>query len=120
MELENFTGYKQIIMEQDVYATGYLYNIMSDMMQDAEREHNKQKKNYKYEMQINRNIAIGTMKEDVIKLILEKDVMQQQAIMDSIIHEINCNLLPVRRDRSFKRSKGQLASNHSNVRKRSY
>lgn len=119
LQMENFTGSKPIIIEQDVYATGYLYNIMSDIIQDTEKELENQIK-YKHKMQINRNIAAGVVKEEVIKLVLEQDANKQQDIMDAIILEIKSNLLPVRVGRSYKRSKGQLASNYSNVRKKSY
>lgn len=120
LELENFTGSKPVIMEQDIYATGYLYNVMSDIMQDAERERNEEDKKYKYKMQINRNIAAGVVKEEVIKLLLTRSRAKQEKIMDGIVQEINRNLLPVREGRKYPRTHGQLASKYSNVKKRSY
>ena len=38
LQLENFTGQKPIIIEQDIYATGYLYNLISDIINDVEDE----------------------------------------------------------------------------------
>ena len=120
LELENFTGSTPIIMEQDIYSTGYLYNIMNDIIQDAEKERNDTDNNYMHKMQINRNIAIGIVKGDVIRLLLEKNAAKREEIMENIIQEINNNLLPVRTGRKYCRTKGQLASKYSNVRKRSY
>ena len=81
-------------MEQDIYATGYLYNIMSDIMQDAEKERDKEKE-YKYKMQINRNIAAGVIKHEVIWLLLEESLKERERIMTNLIKEINSNILPV-------------------------
>ena len=120
LELENFTGSTPIIMEQDIYATGYLYNIMNDIIQDAEKERNDTDDKYTYKMQINRNVAVGVVKGDVIRLLLEKNAAKRKEIMENIIQEINKNILPVRTGRKFCRTKGQLASKYSNVRKRSY
>ena len=119
LQLENFTGSKPIIMEQDIYATGYLYNIMSDIMQDAEKERDKEKE-YKYKMQINRNIAAGVIKKEVILLLLEENPKEREQIMTNLIKEIKSNILPVRRERSYDRANGNLASKYSNVKKRSF
>lgn len=71
-------------------------------------------------MQINRNIAIGTMKGELIHLILEDDPGGRMRIMDEIVSEIKDNLLPVRKDRNYDRSCGKLASKYSNTKKRCF
>lgn len=121
LQIENFTGETPIIMEQDIYATIYLSNIMNDIIQDASAvlvstNHYQ----YKHEMQINKAIAIGTMKEELFNLILEPNVIKKEKLMDFIIDEINKNLLPVRKNRIFERSSGKLASKYSNNRKRCF
>ena len=120
LQIENFTGSKPIIIEQDVYATGYLYNIMVDIMQDADTERTLDESDYRHPLQINRNIAIGLMKEAVIRLLLAEDAEKQTKIMDGLITEINRFLLPVRPGRTYYRSPVKLESRNSNVRKRSY
>ena len=120
LQIENFTGSKPVIIEQDVYATGYLYNIMVDIMQDADTERTLDDSDYRHPLQINRNIAIGLMKEAVIRLLLTEDAEKQAKIMNCLITEINRFLLPVRPGRSCHRSPVKLESRNSNVRKRSY
>ena len=71
-------------------------------------------------MRINKNVAIGVMKESLIRMFLEQDKNIQKKILDGILQEIQSNLLPVRENRQYERADGQLASNYSNVRKRSY
>ena len=121
LQIENFTGSKPIIMEQDIYATMYLSNIINDIIQDITAElTQKDACNYKYEMQLNKNIAIGMIKEELIFVVLEKRKRQKRELMNSIIKEIESNLLPVRPDRVFNRPHGKLSSKYSNTYKRSF
>jgi hypothetical protein len=119
--IENFTGTKPIIIEQDIYATVYLCNVIHDILLDAKLEFNiKNHQKYKYKMEINKNIAIGIMKEELIRFILEKDKGKKKEMFDKIIVEISSNILPVRNGRHYKRTKGQLSGTYSNVNKRSF
>ena len=119
--IENFTGTKPIMIEQDIYATVYLCNVMHDILLDAKLEFNiKNHQKYKYKMEINKNIAIGIMKEELIRFILEKDKGRKKEIFDKIIVEISSNILPVRNGRHYVRTKGQLSGTYSNVNKRSF
>jgi len=119
--IENFTGTKPIMIEQDIYATVYLCNVMHDILLDAKLEFNiKNHQKYKYKMEINKNIAIGIMKEELIRFILEKDKGKKKEMFDEIIVEISKNILPVRNGRHYVRTKGQLSGTYSNVNKRSF
>lgn len=119
--IENFTGSKPILLEQDIYATIYLCNIINDIVIEAQMELEQETDQpSKYVMTINKNIAIGIMKEDLIYFILEKSDRKRKACMNSIVNEIKRNLLPVRKGRHFPRTKGQLAGKYSNSRKKSY
>lgn len=121
MEIENFTGQKPVIMEQDIYATIYLSNIINDIMQETTVEIEEEDSGkYKYKMQLNRGIAIGIIKEELFHLIMEQNFEKKQEIMSAIIEEIKKNLLPVRKSRNYGRSCGKLASKYSNTRKRLY
>jgi len=119
--IENFTGTKPIMIEQDIYATVYLCNVMHDILLDAKLEFNiKNHQKYKYKMEINKNIAIGIMKEELIRFILEEDKGRKKEMFDEIIVEISNNILPVRNGRHYVRTKGQLSGTYSNVSKRSF
>ncbi|MEW5785068.1 MAG: IS4 family transposase [Bacillota bacterium] len=113
--IENFTGTKPILLEQDIFATVYLCNVMNDMALEAQMELEADESNrQKYVMAINKNIAIGIMKEELISFILEKDRKKREELMKSIIDEIKQNLLPVRKGRHYPRTRGQLVGNYSN------
>ncbi|WP_173227455.1 hypothetical protein [Paenibacillus alba] len=119
--IENFIGTKPILLEQDIYATIYLCNIMNDIMLEAQMELEQEKgHDGKHVMAINKNIAIGIMKKDLIHFILEKSDQERKARMVAIVDEIKRNLLPVRKDRHYPRTKGLLAGKYANSRKKSY
>jgi hypothetical protein len=121
LSIENFTGTKPILLEQDIYATIYLCNVMNDIMLEAQMELEQEEgHNSKHVMSINKNIAIGIMKEDLIYFILEKSDRKRKARMVAIVDEIKRNLLPIRKGRHYPRTIGVRAGKYSNSRKKSY
>jgi hypothetical protein len=75
-EVENFSGEKPLLIEQDFYATVFLSNIASISEQEAEEEMREKKrtKTLKYdEYRINKNILVGKLKNRLIEMILEED-----------------------------------------------
>ena len=121
LELENFTGIKPIILEQDIYSCVYLCNLIQDIILDAEEEQNaKIEGKYKHQMSINRSLAIGILKDDLIQFVLTKSSAKKTYLFEKILEEIEKHLVPIRPGRHFRRTKGQLAGNFSNTHKRSY
>jgi len=102
------------------FSTIYLSNIMNDIMLEAQMELEQEEHCGKHAMAINKNIAIGVMKEDLIHFILEKNDQRRKELMVAIVNEIKRNLLPIRKGRHYPRTKGLLAGNYSNTRKKSY
>jgi hypothetical protein len=124
LSLENFTGTKPILIEQDIYASFYVCNLASDMIADAEVEmlkhsSNKQSKR-KHPMAINRSFAIGILKDLLIAAILADSYELKDALFKQMIDEALIEVLPVRPGRHFKRNKGVFAGKFSNTRKRSF
>lgn len=121
LQLENFTGTKPILLAQDIYSTIYVSNIAEDIARDIEQEQADHLKNdYKHRMAVNRTLCIGLLKSDLIYILLEKDPKKQEELFQILYDEISENIVPVRSDRHFHRTKGQLAGNYSNTHKRSY
>jgi len=120
-QIENFSGTLPIIIEQDIFATIYLSNVLHDMIQEAQETFDKTNtKDYKYQMTINKNIAVGLLKENVIHFVLTKNPRKQKVIFENLILSMQKYIEPVREERKFKRTKGNLAGNFSNVNKRAY
>jgi hypothetical protein len=121
LELENFTGTKPILLEQDIYSYVYLCNLIQDIILDAEDEiKEKSPGKYKHQMAINRSLAIGILKEDLIHFILEKGTKKKTELFGKILMEIQKNLIPIRPNRHYKRTDGKLSGKYSNTHKRSY
>ncbi|KUO77324.1 MAG: hypothetical protein APF77_19480 [Clostridia bacterium BRH_c25] len=119
-QIENFSGIKPLIIEQDFHATLLLSNIASIFEQEAEdelKEDNK-KKNLKYEYKINKNILVGKLKNSLIEMILEENDNNRGLLYDKFLHEIKRNVVPVIKGRVFERDKGIRTSKHSKTLRR--
>lgn len=121
LQMENFTGTKPILIEQDIYSTIYVSNIAEDIARDIEREQAEHfQHDYKHRMAVNRSVCIGILKSDLIYILLEKDPDKQDDLFQRIYDEISENIVPIRYDRHYRRTKGNLAGKYSNTHKRSF
>ena len=114
------TGTKPILLLQDIYSTIYLSNLVEDIILDAERELDQKETNRKHKMMINQTVSIGILKNDLIYILLETDDQKKNMLFQQIYEDISKNLVPIRPDRHYTRTKGQLAGKYSNTHKRAY
>ena len=121
LKIENFTGIKPQLIEQDINSTIYVSNLAEDIICDIEDEDQEHLKNdYKHTMQLNRNLSIGLLKSDLIYILIESDVKRKTELLQVLYDEIRVNVVPIRPDRHYHRTKGQLAADFSNTHKRSF
>lgn len=121
LKIEDFTGIKPTLIEQDINSTIYVSNLAEDIICDIEEEDKEHLKNdYKHTMQINRNLSIGLLKNDLIYILIETDENRKSELLQALYDEIRVNVVPIRPDRHYHRTKGQLAANFSNTHKRSF
>ncbi len=120
LQLENFTGTKSCLLLQDIYSTIYVCNLAEDIMRDVERELNEKELHTKHKMAINQTVSIGILKNDLIYIVLETDKEKKSVLFQKLYDDISRNLVPVRPDRHYHRTKGQLAGKYSNTHKRAY
>lgn len=121
LQLENFTGTKPTLIEQDIFSTIYVCNIAEDIARDVEQEQADRLKNdYKHRMAVNRNVCIGILKSDLIYILLEKDPRKKKSLFQQMYDEISNNIVPVRPGRHYSRPMGNFAGKYSNTHKRSY
>ena len=121
LQIENFTGTKPVLLEQDIYSTIYVSNIAEDIARDIEQEQADHLQNdYKHRMAVNRTLCIGLLKNDLIYILLEKDPQKQDDLFYRLYDEISENIVPVRPDRHYHRTNEKLAGNYSNTHKRGY
>jgi len=122
LEVENFTGTRPILIEQDIFACVYLCNLVQDMIADAQVEFDASDRTPgKHKMAINRAYAVGVMKDELIKALLEPDIDKRSIIFMRMVDEIKKQVLPVRPGRHYPRRNGYCASeNYPNTHKRCY
>ena len=104
LQVENFTGITQIAINQDFFATLFMLNMHNIMINAVEEEKitdYNQKKKRKYQYKINRNFAIGSMKDEFIYLLLTDGNIE--AFYEEMQDIITTNLTPIKPNRSFSR-----------------
>lgn len=114
LQLENFTRTKELLL-QDIYSTIYVSNLAEDIIHDVEEELDEKELHTKHKMAVNQTVSIGILKNDLIYIILEKNKEEKERLFQQLYDDISQNLVPVRPDRHYHRTKGQLAGKHSNT-----
>jgi hypothetical protein len=102
-EIENFSGESKIAVEQDFYATVFTCNSASLLAQEAQEEVNQAavNKETKYTYKINRNILIGTVKNEILKVLLEDQDLSKYC--EKLKRRLKRSLIAIRPGRSFDR-----------------
>lgn len=109
-EIENFSGKSKIAVEQDFHATIFSCNLASILMQEAQeeveqeqliKEENGERGKYKYAYKINRNVLIGTIKNEIIPMLLSDCDLTEYC--EKFKKRIKKSLVPIRPGRSFER-----------------
>ena len=74
LEIENYSGYRKCIIQQDTYAQAFLLNFLHSIKHDMEKQIPKRKrksKTGKLRYQINMNTLAGNMIENMPDLLTE-------------------------------------------------
>lgn len=102
--LENFSGRKKIIVEQEFHAQMLLFNMAEDLKNEANSEVNLNKsENLKYDYKVNLNVLIGTFRGYMVKIALEEDDIKRKTLYTFMMEEIMENVVPIRPERKNKR-----------------
>ena len=121
-EIENFSGQKPQLIEQDFYATVLLSNMASIMEQEAKQtqmKENKRTEQLKYtEYRINKNILVGKLRNRFIEMVLEEDDARRDELHERFLVELQRNIVPVVTGRSFKRDKQTKANKFTKTKRR--
>jgi len=120
-EIENFSGQKPQLIEQDFYATVLLSNMASVMEEEAEEQmqENKRTDHLKYtEYRINKNILVGKLRNRLIEMVLEEDDAKRALMHERFLEELQRSIVPVIKDRSFKREKQTRANKFTKTKRR--
>jgi hypothetical protein len=110
LQLEAFSGQKVETVFQDFYATVFLSNLQEIISKPSQEKVKERTSGCKYSYQVNRNVAIGLMKNRVISLFLsnnpEEIIIQLQNLFAQYIEPVRPNR-KVPRIRKLKRRAGK-------------
>lgn len=121
MKFESVTGKSTIYVEQDFRAQVLVYNMLQDIRKEADEEVSVKgrEKGSKYPMHTNENIAIGLFKEQMIRLILEKNDRRRGELLFKLQSEMEEYILP-QRNLPGKERKKNLSNKYKNNQKNSF
>lgn len=109
LEIQNFSGHSQIVVEQEFYAQMLMMNLAEDFKKDANSEINKTRKNgYKYDYQVNMNTLIGLLREKFVLILISMGLNRDKKSheeYENLLEEIRSNLVPIRPDRKNPRKR---------------
>lgn len=124
LQLENFTGVRPHLIEQDVYATAYLVNVAFDLANEADEAASGRigAAGYKHRMTVNRTVSIGILKDELIRIVTASDDSERESMMSGIVAELGRCLVPVRPARAYGRDGLEInrANRYSNTHKRAF
>lgn len=107
LQLESFSGLTVASVLQDFYATVMMTNLHSILIKEAQQTIENTLKDRKYPVKINRNKSFGKLKVNLIYLFVNHEPgLILQKLHDHFIRDI----LPVRKERSFKRVRKNVQS----------
>lgn len=122
LELENFTGQRRIIIEQDIYSKIFLLNLLLTIKKDADKEiqEKRKDKDLKHQYQANLNHLLGSLQVFLYKLINCEDLKEREKLSNHIMKLANQRLV-LKKDTRIKdseRHKGDTEAEYkSNNRK---
>jgi hypothetical protein len=103
-EFENFASKTTIRLRQEYFCKIYTLNLTSLLIEDAEEivqeEMKSGKIKSKYNLKVNRNIAFGIVKDNLIRFILGYEA---EHFLESLINEISKHTVPIIENRIFDR-----------------
>ena len=104
MSTEEFSGYKPILIKQDIYADAWLFNLVSLKIKEADQKKPAEQKNGSYTVSRNFNKVLGTLKSSLFKALTTQDKQERSRLMALIDENINSALCWVKNgERNFER-----------------
>ena len=106
LQIENFSGTSQLIVEQDFFATMFLKNIVAFIKHDSDAlvEQNQNPNNI-HPQKTNENLLIGLLKDKLVIALLETRPRVQARLINNIVVQAALNKIPIRPDRHFPRKR---------------
>lgn len=100
LKMEEFSGYRERLIRQDIYACALVYNAVSDVICAKENLKKIESERYQYEMAFNRNFATGKLKHLMLKIFVYYDRPKLAKNAKIKLNKVMLrNLCPIRNNR---------------------
>nr|WP_246849126.1 IS4 family transposase [Aquimarina sp. U1-2] len=108
LKVEHFSGYSNQSILQDFYTALFISNIQTLIVGEIEDEITIQNQERKYNYKINTNLSYGLLKNRILEIFLSENSMQNT--VEQIKKLFLEHQIPIRPNRSFKRTSGKYRS----------
>jgi hypothetical protein len=108
LQIENFSGIRQVCIEQDFFANLFVYNLQSIIEKQCEQRVSEVNTNRKHNYQINKNQSWAFLKNRVVDLFLDE---QPQQILLELQALFELYLEPIRPNRTYPRTQRKRYKN---------
>ena len=116
IEIENLSGKSVFAVKQDFFANALIENIRSLIAHDAQIEVDEQTDGLKYKYKVNKNLSLGFLKDEIIRLMLSNDPDYIEKIVDLFTIEP----IPIRPNRHVDRKNATSLKRHRMNYRRSF
>ena len=115
MKITNISSSKEIIIKQEIYSQMLVYNTIQAIAMDENEEIEQEK--YKHKMKINFNMAVGIVKKEFIKIIIEPNKKKAEKMYEELHQKFLEYIIPIREGRHYPRKSGKKNRYSINKRK---
>lgn len=116
LQIENFSGYSRLAIEQDFYAQILLFNMAEDIKRESNENIEGERK---YEYIVNMNILIGVAKYYLLLMSCTEDINKQNELEGIMLKFIRQNLVAIKPKRKNDRYKFGIKNKYKTNMKRS-
>jgi len=103
LQITAFSGHSPQAIHQEFQATILVANINTILIQDCEEEVEQISERRKHDYKINKNVSIGLMKDDLVKLFIEESQPLLLELLKNMKTRFIRHIEPIRPGRTFKR-----------------
>ena len=123
LQIENFSGYSKLAVEQDFYAQILLFNMLEDIKKQANKKIKDNRENngkiYKYEYIVNINILVGLLKQYLLLMALTDSNDEYIRLQNTLLELMNKNLIAIKHGRNYIRKKRDTRNKYKTNMRRS-
>jgi len=109
LQIESFSGTRQVCIEQDFFANIFVYNLQSIIEKQCEQTVSEISSRREHNYQINKNIGLAFLKDRIVDLFLKENSQQILLELQALFEQ---HIEPVRPNRSYLRIQRKKSMNY--------